>query len=70
MPKLIVDGIEVEVPQGAGMVKHRFQGTIRQDTIEGTVTIAGAPKPLPWTARLKERGQMRISALDVSGDVR
>ncbi|MDP2241530.1 MAG: class I SAM-dependent methyltransferase [Burkholderiales bacterium] len=61
---------EVEVPQGSGVVKHRFQGTVRQDTIEGTVTIAGAPKPLPWTARLKERGQMRISALDVSGDGR
>lgn len=60
---------EVEVPQGAGVVKHRFQGTVRQDTIEGTVTIAGSQKPLPWTARLKARGEMRISALGVSGGV-
>jgi len=60
---------EVEVPQGAGVVKHRFQGTVRQDTIEGTVTVAGAPKPLPWTARLKVRGALRISALDAAGGV-
>ena len=57
---------EVEVPQGAGLVKHRFEGRVKQDAIEGTVTVAGAQKPLPWSARLKTRGEMRISALDAA----
>jgi hypothetical protein len=54
---------EVDVPQGAGMVKHTFQGRVRDEAIEGTVTI-GAHKPQPWKARLTVRGQMRVSALD------
>ncbi|MGQ0751944.1 MAG: hypothetical protein ACT4PS_15545 [Betaproteobacteria bacterium] len=45
------------------MAKHRFQGTFKQDRIEGTLTIAGQ-KPLKWTAQLKKRGQMRLTALD------
>ena len=55
---------EVDVPQGAGMTKHRFQGRVTQDIIEGTVIIGGGQKPLRWSARLKVRGEMRISALD------
>lgn len=53
---------EVDAPQGNGLVKHRFQGVVKQDRIEGTVTIAGQ-KPLKWTAQLKKRGEMRMSAL-------
>jgi 16S rRNA G966 N2-methylase RsmD len=52
---------EVDLPQGAGLVRHRFQGRVARDTIEGTVTI-GAQKPLPWKASIKTRGEMRISA--------
>jgi hypothetical protein len=55
---------EVDVPQGASMVKHRFQGSVKGDVIEGTVVIGGAQKPLPWSARLKVRGELRMSALD------
>lgn len=54
---------EADLPQGAGLVRHRFQGRVAQDMIEGTVTI-GSQKPMPWKARLKTRGEMRISALD------
>ncbi|MBI4193555.1 MAG: class I SAM-dependent methyltransferase [Betaproteobacteria bacterium] len=57
---------EVDVPQGAGMVKHRFEGRIKQDAIEGTVTIGAGQKPLKWTARLKKRGEMRMTALDAT----
>lgn len=53
---------EVDAPQGNGLVRHRFQGVVKQDRIEGTVTIAGQ-KPLKWTAQLKKRGEMRMSAL-------
>jgi len=57
---------EIDAPQGTGLAKHRFQGQVRQDRIEGTVTIAGQ-KPLKWTARLKKRGELRMSALDTAG---
>jgi len=54
---------EVDAPVGSGLVKHRFQGVVKQDRIEGTVTIAGQ-KPLKWTAQLKKRGEMRLSAVE------
>jgi hypothetical protein len=57
---------EIDAPQGTGLAKHRFQGQVGQDRIEGTVTIAGQ-KPLKWTARLKKRGELRMSALDAAG---
>lgn len=60
---------EVGVPQRTGVTQYRFQGTVRQDTIEGTLTIGGAKKPLPWKARLKVRGEHRISARDAAGSV-
>jgi hypothetical protein len=50
---------EVDAPQG----KHRFQGSVKGHTIQGTVTIGGG-KPLPWTAQLKRRDEMRVSAID------
>ena len=50
---------DVDAPQG----KLRFQGTVQGDVIQGTVTVGGG-KPLPWTAKLKRRGEMRVSALD------
>jgi hypothetical protein len=53
---------EIEAPQGKGVSRHRFQGTVKQDRIEGTVTIAGQ-KPLKWTAQLKKRGEVRMSAI-------
>ena len=56
---------EVDAPQGSGLVKHRFQGVVKQDRIEGTVTIA-AQKPIKWTAQLKKRGEMRLSALGMA----
>lgn len=55
---------EVDVAQGTGMTKHRFQGRVKQDVIEGTVTVGSGQKPLRWAARLKVRGEMRIGALD------
>lgn len=55
---------EVDVAQGTGMTKHRFQGRVKQDVIEGTVTVGSGQKPLRWSARLKVRGEMRIGALD------
>jgi 16S rRNA G966 N2-methylase RsmD len=57
---------EVDVPQGSGMSKHRFQGRVRQDAIEGTVTAGPGQKPIKWTARLKKRGEVRTSALDAT----
>ena len=59
---------EIDAPQGKGLVKHRFTGVVKQDRIEGTVTIAGQ-KPLKWTAQLKKRGQVRMTALDVPPSV-
>ncbi|MBX9810428.1 MAG: class I SAM-dependent methyltransferase [Burkholderiales bacterium] len=59
---------EAELPQGAGLAKHRFQGRVRDDVIEGTVTIGGQ-KPLPWKAQLKARGELRMSALETDGSV-
>jgi hypothetical protein len=56
---------ELDVPQGSGMVKHAFQGRVNQDVIEGTVTMAGQ-KPQRWSARLKVRGEMRMSALELA----
>lgn len=53
---------EVDAPAGSGLVKHRFQGVVKQDRIDGTVTIAGQ-KPIKWTAQLKKRGEMRLSVL-------
>ena len=60
---------EVDAPAGAGLVKHRFQGRIKQDTIEGTVTIGSGQKPLKWIARLKKRGELRMSAVDATESV-
>jgi len=59
---------ELDAPLGTRLVKQRFQGQVRQDMIEGTVTIAGQ-KPLKWTARLKKRGELRMSALDTAASV-
>lgn len=59
---------EVDAPVGSGLVKHRFQGVVKQDRIEGTVTIAGQ-KPLKWTAQLKKRGEMRLSAVETRESV-
>lgn len=59
---------EIDAPQGAGLAKHRFQGQIIQDRIEGTVAIAGQ-KPLKWSAKLKKRGELRMSALDAAGSI-
>ncbi|MFN7087094.1 MAG: SAM-dependent methyltransferase [Burkholderiales bacterium] len=57
---------EAELPRGNGLARHRFQGRVAGDAIEGTVTI-GAQKALPWKARLRVRGELRISALDAAG---
>jgi SAM-dependent methyltransferase len=54
---------EADLPQAAGLVRHRFLGRVKDAAIEGTVAI-GAKKPLPWKARLKSRGGLRVSALD------
>ncbi|MGQ0522578.1 MAG: SAM-dependent methyltransferase [Betaproteobacteria bacterium] len=54
---------EIEAPHGKGVLRHRFQGTVNQDRIEGTLTIAGQ-KPLKWTAQLRKRGEVRMSSLD------
>jgi SAM-dependent methyltransferase len=53
---------EADLPQAAGLLRHRFRGRVKEDAIEGTVAI-GAHKPLRWTAQLKLRGEQRISAL-------
>jgi hypothetical protein len=55
---------EVEIPQGAGMSKHSFQGRVNQDMIEGTVSTGNGQKPQRWSARLKVRGEMRMTALE------
>ncbi len=60
---------DADLPQGSGLAKHRFQGRVTQDAIEGTVAI-GAQKPQPWKAKLKARGEMRISALDIPAGTR
>jgi len=52
---------DVDAPQG----KLRFQGSVNGDTIQGTVTV-GAGKPLPWTAKVKRRDEMRVSSLDAA----
>jgi SAM-dependent methyltransferase len=56
---------EVDAPHGSGLTRHRFEGKIGQDRIEGTVTIGGG-KPIKWTARLKKRGELRMTSADVS----
>lgn len=53
---------EVDIPQGSGLVKHRFQGRVNQDMIEGTVMVGTGQKPQRWSARLKVRGEMRMTA--------
>ena len=57
---------EAELPRGSGLAKHHFQGRVAGDAIEGTVTIGGQ-KALPWKARLRARGELRISTLDAAG---
>ena len=47
-------------------VAHRFSGSIKGDTIEGTMTPVGAGQPpLPWTAKRTVRGKMRTGEDDV-----
>ncbi len=63
-------GFEADLPQGAWLVRHRFQGRVKADAIEGTVAI-GAQKPLPWKAQRAARAGLRSGALDsVAGVLR
>jgi len=73
---LTVDGSKVRVPQfrvagerlsfglvapvGGRPVPHRFTGTVKGDTIEGTVTIGAGPerRSIPWRAKQTARGTM------------
>ncbi len=55
---------DVDAPQG----KHRFQGSVAGDTIQGTVAV-GAGKPMPWTAKLKRRDELRVTAVDATSGV-
>ena len=42
---------------GDNASRHDFRGTVKGDSIEGTVSIGGANAPkLPWTAKLLARG--------------
>ena len=73
LPVFVIRGDEVsfdvDVPRGTGLSKHHFQGRVKQDVIEGTVTPGPGQKPVKWTARLKKRGEMRTSALDIAESV-
>jgi hypothetical protein len=58
---------EIDLPQGgAKLIKHRFQGRIGRDTIEGTLAI-GKQKPQAWKATIKTRGEMYKGAPEVPG---
>lgn len=59
--KMKGDAIRFDVDTPVG--KHRFVGRVAGDVIEGTVTIGASGKPQKWTARLKRRDPMRMSAL-------
>lgn len=55
-------------PKGSpGNQRHEFSGTIKGDTIEGTVRVgegAGA-RQMPFVAKLTQRGEMKRAADDV-----
>lgn len=59
--KIKGDAIRFNVDTPFG--RHRFVGRVTGDVIEGTVTIGASGKPQKWTARLKRRDPMRMSAL-------
>jgi hypothetical protein len=65
--KLIGDRISFEL-KAPGAAAHRFEGRIKQDTIEGTVSISegAAQKQQPWVARLLQRGQARTGPVDAA----
>jgi len=71
LPLFKLDGdlvdFDVSLPQGSRLIKHVFQGRVRGDTIEGTVTI-GKQKPLPWKATIRTRGEMYKGAPEKPGD--
>lgn len=63
VPKLEGDQISFSVftKTGDNSTRHNFKGTVRGDTIDGTVTIGdgGSQKQLPWTAKLTQRGDLK-----------
>ena len=51
-----------------GGLRHDFRGTIKGDTIEGTVRIGegAAAREAPWSAKLTQRGELRRAADEVA----
>jgi hypothetical protein len=56
------------VPAGSQSVPHRFSGWVKGDAIEGTVTVGdgSGQRVVPWRAKLVERGQMQMGAMDAA----
>jgi methylase of polypeptide subunit release factors len=56
------------VPASSGPVIHRFNGLVKGDVIEGTVTIGdgSGQRVIPWKAKQTARGDSRVSAIGVN----
>ena len=68
LPQFRVAGYQVDftvpLPQGGTTVAHRFRGTVKGDSIEGTVTtgVGATQNSAPWRARLTARGEPDMGA--------
>ncbi|MBM3357395.1 MAG: methyltransferase domain-containing protein [Betaproteobacteria bacterium] len=69
LPQIRLNGEEMNFPLnatiGGSLVSHRFRGWVKDDVIEGTVTIGegAGQRVTPWRAKLTARGEARMSAV-------
>jgi hypothetical protein len=69
-PKLEGDQISfvVATKPGDSASRHTFKGTVKGDTMEGTLLVGegAAQKRLPWSAKLTQRGDFKTSQLSAA----
>jgi methylase of polypeptide subunit release factors len=56
------------VPGGSGPVVHRFEGVVKDNEIEGTVTVGevAGQRVIPWKAKQTAKGQVNLGATGVT----